>query len=74
VLLPLNLPPKPVRQPLAPGLLIVMDFAVIAPMLLAGPTALAHWPTTAAALVAGTVWVTVAETGRVTVMVGGLRG
>jgi hypothetical protein len=46
-----------------------MDFAVMAPVLSAGPIALAHWPTTAAALVAGTVWVTVAEAGRVTVMV-----
>jgi hypothetical protein len=46
-----------------------MDFAVIAPVLLAGPIAVAHLPTTAAALVAATVWVTVAEAGRVTVMV-----
>jgi len=70
----LPLPPKPVRQPLGPGVLIVMDFAVMAPVLSAGPMALAHWPTTAAALVAGTVWVTVAEAGRVTVMVLGLAG
>src|ERR1035437_9269652 len=48
---------------------MVMDFAVMVPVLLAGPMARAHWPTTAAALVAGTVWVTVAEEPRVMVMV-----
>jgi hypothetical protein len=57
---------------LAPAGLIVMDFAVMAPTLLAGPTAVAHWPTTAAALVAAMVWVTAAEVARVTVMVLGL--
>jgi hypothetical protein len=67
-------PPKPVLQPLGPGLLMVMDFAVMVPVLLAGPMARAHWPTTAAALVAGTVWVTVAEEPRVMVMVLGLAG
>ena len=66
--LPLNLPPKPLRQPLGPGLLTVMDFALMVAVLLALPKALAHWPTTAAALVAGTVWVTVVEAPRVTVM------
>src|SRR5664280_3840035 len=53
---------------------MVMDFAVMAPTLLAEPMAVAHWPTTAAALVAETVWVTVAEAPRVTVMVLGLAG
>ena len=51
---------------------MVMDFAVMAPTLLAVPMAVAHWPTTAAALVAETVWVTAAEAARVTVMVLGL--
>ena len=72
--LKLPLPPRPARQPLAPGALMVMDCAVMAPTLLAGPMALAHWPTTAAALVAGTVWVTAAEALMVTVMVLGLAG
>ena len=62
-------PPKPALQPVGPAVLMVMDFAVIAPVLLAEPIAVAHLPTTAAALVAPTVWVTVAEAGRVTVMV-----
>lgn len=51
-----------------------MDFALMAPTLLAVPMAIAHLPTTAAALVAGTVAVTVAEAGRVTVMVVGAGG
>jgi len=72
--LKLPLPPRPARQPLAPGALMVMDCAAMAPTLLAGPMALAHWPTAAAALVAGTVWVTAAEALMVTVMVLGLAG
>ena len=73
-LAPLTLPPlpTPALQPLAPAVLIVMDFAVMAPTLLAVPMAVAHLPTTAAALVAATVWVTAAEVARVTVMMLGL--
>src|ERR1019366_7586416 len=59
---------------LGPGVLIVMDFALMAPTLLAVPMAIAHFPTTAAALVAATVWVMMAEAGRVTVMVVGAAG
>src|SRR5450631_1365353 len=62
------------RQPLGPGVLMVIVLAVMVPVLSAGPMALAHWPTTAAALVAGTVSVIVAEVPRVTVMVVGLGG
>src|ERR1035437_9048845 len=51
-----------------------MDFAVMVPTLLAGPMARAHRPTTAAALVAVTVWVTAADGPRVIVMVVGLAG
>jgi hypothetical protein len=54
--------------------LIVMDFALTTPTLLAVPMAIAHLPTTAAALVAATVWVRVAEAGKVIVMVLGLAG
>ena len=48
-------PPKPALQPVGPGVLIMMEFAVIAPALLAWPMAVAHLPTTAVALVAATV-------------------
>jgi hypothetical protein len=51
-----------------------MDFALMAPALLAVPMAIAHLPTTAAALVAATVWVTVAEAGKVMLMVVGAGG
>ena len=51
-----------------------MDFALMVPTLSVVPMALAHWPTTAAALVAGTIWVTVAEAPRVTVMAVGAAG
>src|ERR1035437_2473054 len=71
---PVPLPPKPALQPVGPGLLMVMDFAVMVPVLSAGAMGLAHWPTPAAALGAGTVWVTAAVELRVTVMVLGLAG
>jgi len=59
----------PLRQPLALGVLIVMAVAAMSPRSFALPTAVAHRPTTTAALVATTVRVTVVVEPSVTVIV-----
>ena len=48
-------PPKPLTQPLGPGWLTLIDRAATAPMLLAVPIAVTHWPTFSADAVALTV-------------------
>jgi hypothetical protein len=58
--------PRPLAQPLAPGVEMVIDCALTAPVVPAGPTALAHLPTTRSEAEADVRWVKVVEEVRVT--------
>src|ERR1700730_15094175 len=53
--------PNPLEQPLAPGVLMLMEVAVIAPVVSADPRAWTHLPTARSVAAAAAVWVKVVE-------------